>query len=271
MFPDSPLLLHTAKNYAWGLSLVDAPLTTPELLDGSAYSSPGSELLEFRYSEEEMDDDGQPLSVGDESDVLRLPLGLPNMEKVWPGYETAGQLIGSEGLELDKRSCKTIVTTVENQVTFGMSIDGNPLIQPHNWPVGFFRNSAIDLEGYQCKLEPLDLEIGFECGGELAVSSTTLDVDANSALVVVCYDEMAADQTTLVDSTASTAGDQGIETIANATTITDVGNVDDNMSSHASSNHLYLSRWDIVPERSVVKDDLDGGGDVDLLIMLFHT
>jgi hypothetical protein len=213
-----------------------------------------------------MDDDGPPLSVGDELDIPRLPLGLPDMEKVWPGYETAGQLIGSEGL--DKRSCKAI-TTVENQVTFGMSNDGTPLIQSHNLPIGVFRNSAIDLEGYQCKLEPLDLEIGFECGGELAISSTTLDVDANSALVVVRYDEMAVDQTTLVDSTASIAGDQRIETIANA--ITDVSNVDDNVLSHASSIFLYLSRWDVVAERSVVKDDLDGGGDVDLLIMLLHS
>jgi hypothetical protein len=263
LFPESFLLSHTTKNYAWGLSLVD----TPELSDESVVSSPGSELLEFQYPEEDIDD--RPLPQ--ELEALPLPLWLPDMEKVWPGYETAGRLIGSEGLKFDKRLSKT--TKVDNQVTFGMTINDSPFIQSYNLPLGFFQHSSTDSDGYGCKTEPLDLEIGFECGsggfgsgsGELAIASTILGVDANPTCIT--------DQITLVDSIS---GDQRTETITNAN-VTGVTNGfdlrnDDDLSSHISSNHLNLSGWNIFVDLSVAKDDdLDGGGgDTDLLLML-HT
>ena len=197
-------------------------------------SSPGSELLEFQFLEEETND--QPIPP--ELDFLPLPLRLPDMEKVWPGYETAGQLIGSEGLKLDKQSSKTI--KVDNQVTFGMSVNDSPFIQSHNLPIGFFQHSSTDLDGCGCKLE-----IGFECGssggfgsgsGELAISSTILGADANLA----CCNDM-------MDQDDSIAGDQRTETITNA-------NIDD-LSSQISSNH---SQWDTFVESAAKDDDLDG-------------
>lgn len=277
MFPDNFLLAHTTKDYAWGLSPVDLPVT-PELLDGSVVSSPGSERLEFQYPEEDMNDQPPTILVEDGLGILPLPLRLPDMEKVWPGYKTAGQLNGSEGLKIDKQrslSSKTTQSQFENQVTFGMSINGSPFIQSHSLPIDFFRNS---LDGYDCKpeiyhslglpfgLDPLGLEIGFKCGGGAYGGSgtATLDVDANPALAAR-YDDMA-DQIILVESNTlldSIAGDQlCTETIPNTTTTnadmeSDLINVDD-VSSHTSLNHLNLSQWGIFTDPPVAKDDLDG-------------
>lgn len=135
-------------------------------MDESVVSSPGS----VQYPEEDQ-------TIPQELDFLPLPLRLPDMEKVWPGYETAGQLIGSEGLKVDKRTIK---------VTFGNDS------QSH---IGLFQqHSSTDLDG--------KLEVGFECGGG---SGGFGELTVFLGVLACCNDIMDRN-----------AGDQRTETITNA-------------------------------------------------------
>ena len=241
--------------------------------------------MEFQYPEEETND--QPTSVLDELDFLRLPPQLPNIEKVWPGYETAGQLNGSERLDKEHHRQQPYeaakVQEINNQVTFGVSINGSPFLQSHNLPIGFFQSSSSDLYDYDCTkveisspvltmdpliLDPLGLEIGFECGASLAyvgsgyagsvehgLSST---VDANPASVFVHYRDITT-RTTFVDNTASLdsiAGDQRNQTITDSNSNTGPNSIinvnyelntsNGDVSSFVIPSHLNLAHWDIL-------------------------
>lgn len=198
----SDSLLLPTKNYAWGVSF------GPLLAQGVSVLSPSSLSLGSEYLDpEEEETSDQLLSV---LNKLALPLWSPDMEKMWPGYETAGQLSGSEGLEQQS----SWAAEFSNQVTLGIStIDNNPFFQSHNFPIDLFLSESYN----NCKLEicspvfrmnqNLELEIELECGVSVDVDSGSVEpvlsstLDATLVSTDIHHD--ITTQTTLVDHTTS--------------------------------------------------------------------
>ena len=211
----------------------------------------GSEHLKIQHPEEEIND--QSMSALDGLDFLSLPLQFPDMEKVWPGYGTAGKICGSEGLKLDKEHSQKIIDQQQpssdeaveveefnNRTTFGVSVNGSPFLLSHNLPFGLLRSPTSDLYDYNDKpeiyspvstmgarvLDPLGLEISFECGGNFgsaspgsigsARSSTFIElpivVDPNRASATAHYHNMIG-QIALVDGAASLESNASHRTI----------------------------------------------------------
>lgn len=100
---------------------------------------------------------------------LLLPLQLPNMEQVFPGYETSGQLHGPQGLEfgLDQPHQQIPSVEVNNNPWFGLSANGSPVFQHHNLPA----------ESFQA---PAEIHCNPEICSPVRTGSLELDVEATS-------------------------------------------------------------------------------------------
>ena len=81
LFPDSSS--PCSYNYAWDTSLL------PEL----DFFSAEPEILQFQFPYQDQQEELK-------SKDFFLPLQIPNMEQIFPGYQTSGQLNGSHGLQI---------------------------------------------------------------------------------------------------------------------------------------------------------------------------
>jgi hypothetical protein len=125
-FSDSSSLF--SYNYAWDTF----PLLELDLLPA------GPQIQQFEFEYRYQDQQGEPQAKLND---FFLPLQLPDMEPVFPGYETSTQLRGSHGMEfgLDQQFQQNPSAEVNNGPWFTLSVDGNPNFQYHSLPAESFQ------------------------------------------------------------------------------------------------------------------------------------
>jgi len=162
LFSDSP---QCSYQYAWDKS----PLPESDFLA----AEPETEQYEFQFPYQ----DQQEESLQAQSKDFLLPLQLPNMEQAFPGYGTTGQLYGSYGLDFGlTQPLQGLYPEANNDICFGLSINGSPILQYHNLPPDSFQLpneidcsaeicSPVRTGGLELDMEPTSgLDIRFDSG-----------------------------------------------------------------------------------------------------------
>ena len=141
-------------NHTWDTS----PLPELDILP----AEPPIQQLQFEYSYQ--DQQGEPQAKLND---FFLPLQLPNMEQVFPGYETSGQLHGPHGLRfgLDQQLQQNPSAEDNNGSWSTLSVDGSLIFQSHSRPAESFQ-APVELR-YSPGIcspvgtSPLESDLGF--------------------------------------------------------------------------------------------------------------
>ena len=166
-------------NYAWDTSILselDLLGTVPEM-----------EELTFQYPHQ-----GQQEESQSQQKDFSLPLQWPNMEQVYPGYETTGQLHGSYGLDfgLEPQMQQMPLPEVDSS-WIDLSFNGSPIFQYYNPATEFFQaNSSltqlVDLPDFNLSVSPLTDHNNCEVNLSL-LPQVDANLDCINSLLYPCW------------------------------------------------------------------------------------